>query len=313
MSNDIGLVEAPQGLGSYTGSTFESSKTFTIDIPIVHNWSWGYKYNYSYTTSDKVTTSSSHSRDGIGSNADVFLGTTISQLSGKAKSVAVIDDSLYQARRPAIEAGTMKVLASGVDGSGKPYHLVVGEKVVLGTEIGNTFAYSQHYIINTVLPKIVMEQMNLLMDFPNEDAAQAAADDLGEPVYWYLDSTKISLREAAGKKYKMILPSNSNKAYVDQIAALNKMFGRWASLLINNEKEKIMARMVGKGVGTYSVSYGNSYTHTETYSAMANYNEMPQGGGLIAAEAEEAAARLGEQVLNQGREIAIILRRVTRR
>ena len=304
VSNDVGLVEAPQGVGTYTGSTFESSKTFTIDIPIVHNWSWGYKYNYSYTTSDKVTTSSSHSRDGIGSNADVFLGTTISQLSGKAKSVAVIDDSLYQARRPAIEAGTMKVLASGVDATGKPYHLVVGEKVVLGTEISNTFAYSQHYILNTVLPKIVMEQMNLLMDFPNEDAAQAAADDLGEPVYWYLDSTKISLRESVGKKYRMILPSNSTKAYVDQIAALNKMFGRWSSLLINNEKEKIMARMVGKGVGTYSVSYGNTYTHTDTYSAMANYNEMPQGGGLVAAEAEEAAARLGEQILKQGREIA---------
>ena len=304
VSNDVGLVEAPQGLGSYTGSTFESSKTFTVDIPIVHNWSWGYKYNYSYTTSDKVTTSSSHTRDGIGSNADVFLGTTISQLSGKAKSVTIIDDSLYQARRPAIEAGTMKVLANGVDGSGHPYHLVVGEKVVLGTEIGNTFAYSQHYILNTVLPKIVMEQMDLLMDFPDSLTAQAAADNAGEPVYWYLDSTKVNLRAAAGKNYIMILPSNSNKAYVDRVAALNKMFGRWSSLLINNEKEKIMARMVGKGVGTYSVSYGNTYTHTDTYSAMANYNEMPQGGGLVAAEAEEAAARLGEQVLKQGREIA---------
>ena len=81
-------------------------------------------------------------------------------------------------------------------------------------------------------------------------------------------------------------------------------------MLINNEKEKIMARMVGKGVGTYSVSYGNTYTHTDTYSAMANYNEMPQGGGLVAAEAEEAAARLGEQVLNQGRLIAIVFGRL---
>ena len=304
VTSDIGTVTAPEGAGTYVGSCFESKKQFSLEIPITHEWSWGYKYNYSYTTNDKISTSSKASRDGIGSNADVFLGTTISQLCGKAKSVAVINDSLYQARQPAILSGAMKVLSNGVDTSGKAYHLVVGEKVVLGSEIGNTFAYSQHYILKAIMPQIILQQMDLLMYFPNEQAAQAAADAAGEPVYWYFDSTQISMRDSIDKKnYRMILPTGTTKVYADKVAALNNMFRRWASLLINNEREKTIARMTGMGVGTYSVSYGNSYTHTESYSAMANYNELPQGGGLVGAEAEEAAAKIGESVLSNGKEL----------
>jgi len=304
VTSDLGTVTAPSGAGTYAGSSFESKKQLSLEIPITHEWSWGYKYNYSYTTNDKISTSSKASRDGIGSNADVFLGTTISQLCGKAKSVSVINDSLYQARQPAIQSGAMKVLSNGVDTSGMAYHLVVGEKVVLGSEIGNTFAYSQHYILKTVMPQIILQQMDLLMYFPNEQAAQAAADAAGEPVYWYFDSTQISLRDSIDKKnYRMILPKNTNKVYADKVAALNNMFRRWASLLINNEREKVIARMSGKGVGTYSVSYGNTYTHTESYSAMANYNELPQGGGLVGAEAEEAAAKIGESVLKSAKDL----------
>ena len=304
VTSDLGTVTAPSGAGTYAGSSFESKKQFSLEIPITHEFSWGYKYNYSYTTNDKISTSSKANRDGIGSNADVFLGTTISQLCGKAKSVAVINDSLYQARQPAIQSGAMKVLANGVDANSKAYHLVVGEKVVLGSEIGNTFAYSQHYILKIIMPQIILQQMDLLMYFPNEQAAQAAADAADEPVYWYFDSTQISMRDSIDKKnYRMILPTGTTKVYADKVAALNHMFRRWASLLINNEKEKVIARMSGKGVGTYSVSYGNTYTHTESYSAMANYNEMPQGGGLIGAEAEEAAAKIGESVLSNGKEL----------
>ena len=304
VSSDIGVVTAPSGSGTYAGSTVDVSKLLSFDLPITHEFSWGYKYNYTYTTNDKISTSSKASRDGIGSNADVFLGTTISQLCGKAKSVAVINDSLYQARQPAIQSGAMKVLANGVDANGKAYHLVVGEKVVLGSEIGNTFAYSQHYILKTVMPQIILQQMDLLMYFPNEQAAQAAADAAGEPVYWYFDSTQISMRDSIDKKnYRMILPHNTGKVFVDKVATLNNMFRRWASLLINNEREKTIARMTGKGVGTYSVSYGNSYTHTESYSAMANYNELPQGGGLVGAEAEEAASQIGESVLKNAKEL----------
>ncbi len=303
VSSDIGFVQAANGIGGYHGSTFTTSKTIAIDVPITHEWSWGYKYSYSYTTSEKISTSTKKAANGIGANADVFLGTTVSQLCGKAKSVDVINDSLFQARQPAIRSGAMKVLASGTDAAGKAFHLVVGEKVVLGSTIRNQFAYSQHYILNELLPNIVMEQASLLMDFPDSAAAQAAADALGEPVYWYIDSTQINLRQSVGDYYQMFVPSNSTDAYPDKIAALNHMFANWLQILVTNEKEKIAARMTGRSVGTYSVSYGNTLTHTDSYSAMANYNQLPQGAGS-AMDAASMATNIGKNLLSNGSQFA---------
>ena len=285
-SQDIGvLTGGPAGGGSYVGSTITVNKSFSIPIPIQHSWSWGYKYNYSFTTNEKISTSSKASRDGIGSNADVFFGSTISQICGKAKSVDIINDSLFQARQPAIQSGAMKVLASGTDRLGQPYHLVVGEKVVLGSQLGHTFAYSQHYIYNRIIPELILESAGLLMQFPDSASAQAAADASGEPIYWYTGPTEINQHDTINSKYyKMLVPSNSTKIFPDKIAALNAMATRWIQLLIGNEKEKIMARMSGRMVGTYSVSYGNTLSHSDSYSAMANYNELPQSAGNAGTE-----------------------------
>lgn len=173
VSTDVGVVAAPSGAGNYTGSNFNSSKQLSFTIPIVNEWSWGYKYSYTMTTNEKISTSTKKNKTGIGSNADVFLGVTTCQLTGKAKSITVIDDTLFQARQPAIQAGTMHVLASGVASDGKPYHLVTGEKVVLGSDVANTFAYSQYYILETVLPQLALQRQNLLMLFPDSAAAQA--------------------------------------------------------------------------------------------------------------------------------------------
>ena len=296
-SQDIGvLVGGPTG-GTYTGSTVTVNKSFSIPIPISHSWSWGYKYNYTISTNEKISTSSKASRDGIGSNADVFFGSTISQICGKAKSVDIINDSLFQARQPAIQSGAMKVLASGTDRLGQPYHLVVGEKVVLGSQLGHTFAYTQHYIINRVIPSLILESAGMLMEFPDSAAAQAAADASGEPVYWFHDPHQINVRDTINSTYyKMIVPSNSSKIFTDKVAALNAMARRWIELIICNEKEKVSARMSGRMVGTYSVSYGSTLSHSDSYSSMANYNELPQSWAGFGNELESAASNLTQNL-----------------
>ena len=300
VSNDVGIVTAPSGAGSYTGSTFNSSKQLSFTIPITHEWSWGYKYSYSFTTNEKISTSTKKNKTGIGSNADVFLGATISQLTGKAKSLTVIDDTLYQARRPAIEAGTMHVHASGIGADGKPYYLVTGEKVVMGSTVSNTFAYSQYYILETVIPQLALQRQNLLMTFPDSTAAQAQANATGEPVYWYIDSTAAAHLQdtVARSSYRMFLPEGSNAAYADKVAALNNIILKWMTIVIQNEREKIIARQSGQYVGTYSVSFGNTLSHTDSYSATANYNEMPQGGDLVMYEMQNAGAQVAEELAN---------------
>ncbi len=53
----------------------------------------------------------------------MFLGTTVSQLAGTAKTICIIGDSLYRQRKPAIDAGAMLVLAHGTDAEAETYEI----------------------------------------------------------------------------------------------------------------------------------------------------------------------------------------------
>ena len=300
VSNDIGTVAAPNGGGSYIGGNFTTSKQLSIPIPITHLWSWGMKYNYTFTTTERISTASGNLKPYIGSNADVFVGAMRSQVTGKAKSIGIINDTIFQARQPAIQAGTMHVLAQGTDQQGKPYYLVTGEKVVLGSTIDNTFIYSQYYIKENVIPQLLQQRDNLLMTYPDSVSAQAAADAADDVVYWYIDSiTALNLRDTLAEgSYRMILPSKSTKAYINRVAAIDNMIIKWMTILIQNEEEKVLAKQSGTLIGTFSVSTGNSLTHSDSYSAMVNYNELPQGWDLIKTDAQEAGADIIQSALS---------------
>ena len=305
ISQDIGAVAAPEGAGSYLGSTYESSRQLSFTLPITHEWKWGYKYNYTFTTTDRISTSSGKAKDNVGSNADVFLGTTVSQVAGKAKTVDIISDSMYIARQPAINAGLMKVLGQGTGADGKKYYLVTGQKVVLGSHVAGTFVYTQHYILNTLIPKLALERQNLLMNFDSEEAAQDYANQIGEAVYWYHSAgDKVSLIDSLPyNSYDMIVPTNSNKAFANRVAALDNMILQWITILYQNEKEKVMARMMGSLVGTWSVSSSATITHTDSYSASAQYNEMPQGGDLVGSFWASNSAKAGQKLLKDMKNI----------
>ena len=299
ISQDIGAVAAPEGAGSYLGSTYESSRQLSFTLPITHEWKWGYKYNYTFTTTDRISTSSGKAKDNVGRNADVFLGTTVSQLAGKAKTVDIINDSMFIARQPAINAGLMKVLAQGTDSVGKQYYLVTGQKVVLGSHVAGSFVYTQYYILNTLIPKLALERQNLLMNFPDSAAAQDYADQTGEAVYWYHSTGEnVSLIDTLPyNTYEMFVPKKSSRAFTNRVAALDNMILQWITILYQNEKEKVIARMIGSQVGTWSVSSGATISHTDNYTASAQYNEMPQGWALVGSNAASNSAKAGQKLL----------------
>ena len=298
VTSDVGVIATVGGAGSYTGTTFNASKQFSMPIPITHEWQWGYQYDYTFTTTDRISTSASSAAKNVGSNADVFLGTTISQLAGKVKTIALIGDSLYRMRQPAIEAGTMQVIAQGIDAAGKAYYLVTGQKIALGTEIGTTFAYSQHYVLNTVIPELALERQNLLMTFASRADALAAANAAGEPVYWYHPIGDQQLTDTLAEGYYEMVTPRNGQIYNDRVAALDNMILQWMTIVYQNEKEKVLARTSGRLLNTYSVSYGNTLAHSETFTAAAQYNEMPQGWDLIAYEAESAGTEVGANLLS---------------
>ena len=272
----VGLYAgAPAGGGTYSGQPIQAESKFSIDIPIVFEWDNGWDYNYTFSTSDRISTSSKPTTIYVGSNADVFVGASISRVISKNRSVVVINDSLYEMRKPAIEAGAMKVLATGVDNQMNRYHLVTGEVISAGMNVERTFSYTQYYIMETVIPQMALRRYNLLMNFPDSAAAKAAANAKGEPVYWYHkdDADKYP------QYYSMILPDGDG-VFTDQVAAYDNMINSWTALLIANEKEKIEARSKGKHIGTYSVSDGSTYTHSDSYGASVGYNEVPVGSAI---------------------------------
>ena len=208
------------------------------------------------------------------------MGATRSVITGLAKSVSVISDSLWQARQTAYQGGAIKLLAQGTDADGHAFYLVTGEKTVLGSTMDNTFVYSQKYIIQSVIPTLAKRRLNLLENFPSKEAAQTAANERDEPVYWYKGKEEkiIDADTIRSTAYEMFVPQYSSKAFLDEVASLNTRIMNWLNILFFNEKEKVMARMSGQKYGTFSVSGGNAYTRNDSYSYGGSYTHMPQEG-----------------------------------
>ncbi len=290
----VGLFTgAAPGGGSYSGEPIQAESKFAFDLPIVFEWDNGWDYNYTFSTSDRISTSSKTTTVYVGSNADVFVGASISRVINKVRSVVVINDSLYEMRKPAIEAGAIKVLASGVDNQMNRYHLVTGEVISAGMHVYRTFAYTQYYIMETVIPQMALRRYNLLMNFPDSAAAKAAANAKGEPVYWYHNDAPDQYPEY----YSMILPDGDG-VFTDKVAAYDNMITSWTALLVANEKEKVEARTKGTLLGTYSVSDGTSYTHTDSYGASMGYNEVPVANALATMSQSMTSGGIGTALMN---------------
>ena len=271
----IGVVTAPEGAGSYIGSAVETQKAFTFSIPISHLVDFGTCYSYNLKTNERIQTSSEANPACVGSAGDVFFGTTMANVIGTTKTISIIDDSLYRMCQPSLSAGTMLLLSQGTGVDGKPYYLVTGQKVFASAAMESTFAYSQYHILHTVIPRLAMDRQNLLMTFPDAEAAQAYADATGAPAYWYYETGDYLNDTIPIHSYTMFVP-NDGQIYFDKVGELNTAITRWLELLYLNEREKVEARTRGSKIGMYSTSYGNTYSHSDEYSYCYSYNEYPQ-------------------------------------
>ena len=271
----IGIYTGSPVGGSYIGELVNTQKAISFDIPISHKTDYGEAYTYKMTTNNRIETSSDSDPTCVGSPADVFFGTTVSNVIGKTKTISIIDDSLYQMCQPSFEAGTMLLLAQGTDSLGKAYYLVTGQKVYVSSQLTNTFTYSQYYIWNTIIPRLAMDRQDLLKNFADSVAAQAYADATGRPAYWAFETGAYINDTIPVEDYRMFTPNNGD-AYTDEVADLNNAITSWLEILYANEREKVVARQSGALVGTYSVSAGNTFSHNDSYMCEYSYNELPQ-------------------------------------
>ena len=264
----VGIIS----VATYSGVSTSAGKTYSFNLPLVLSGKYNRSHSYTYTTTEKISTGSAPSH--VGAPGDVFIGHANEVLYGTVRAIRVIDDSTYQLRKPAIEEGYIKQIASAVGTDGKTYHFVIAKETVLGTGFGSQFAYTQMHVSRTLLPKLIRERNALLIDAPDSITAQKIADKQGTAVYWNLATTEAE--KGTKGKYKQLIPTSvSDYNEVDKVGALNAIILRWVAILAANEREKVMAKQSGKKVGTYSVSGGKSQDYSESFSA-----DWTEGGNL---------------------------------
>lgn len=87
VSMNVGIVTGAVTAGTYTGQTISAASKLSFDLPIVFKWDNGSDFSYSFTTNERISTSSESSIMHVGTDADVYVGATVSRLVGKVKSV----------------------------------------------------------------------------------------------------------------------------------------------------------------------------------------------------------------------------------
>ena len=257
----VGIITAG---ATYAGVSTAAGKSFSFKFPIAASGKFTTTTSYTYTTTDKISTGSSGSF--VGADADVFVGNTTEVLYGTVRAVRVIDDSTYLLRKPAVDAGFIKEIASATGSDGKTYHFVIAKETVIGGQMGTQFAYTQGYITSTLIPKLIRERNALLVNAKDSAEAQALANAQSRAVYW--DIAKTDEDRGTEGAYLQILPTNvGDYNEPDKVKMFNNIILRWVGVLINNEREKVIAIQSGKKVGTFSVSGGTSHDYSESYTA----------------------------------------------
>ena len=267
-SSFTGVVAAPMGAGAVGGFTNNASSKFATSIDLVWSGSGQRAFSYTMTTTEDISTSS-HKKV-ISSDGDVYIGMEQNIVVKPATAIRAIPDSVFILKGGELKAGRMIEIASGRDQNDSLYHLVREEVITYGPQFKSTFAHSQHYIINQLIPELT-EQCRALMFTGTEEEAQKQADNTGKLVYL---STVNKDSDEFGVRYKLIKPGDADGSEVDEVARFHNCLLTWAGMIAQNEKEKLEAKELvqnfdvdGASPMSYSEEFTSEYSITKSFSS----------------------------------------------
>ncbi len=310
-----GTVVAGAGI-TEAGINFAATSHFSLDFNLVINASGKQAYSYTATTTADISTSSDNTM--VGADADVYIGTETTISMEPAVAIRAIPDSMWVQLKGEREAGRMIEIASGKDQHGGVLHLVRDEIVAIGPKaIKSTFAHSQSYIVNQLIPKLEQECKSLLFTGTKAEA-QALANKTGSVVYWSLRepsdpnfgvvNTKKKVatgdqsweyyfntttdKAADGINYMIVRPASgtNSQSQEDRIAEFGQSILGWASMIAQNEREKIEAYELVKSFdvdGAVPLTYAEDFNSDYSVSAML---QMPWENNLLSVPGMLAGA-----------------------
>lgn len=224
--------------GVLTGTITSTSSTKTtagISLTATEGWGDNQSHDYSFTTSRAISTSSDPMYDGP--DADLYIGISRNYLFGTAKKVGL--------RHQADD--TMTLGAEDI--------------LTMGDSLETTFAYTQYYIINTLIPEYKMMRNRMILpmgthvnnnekyymyvsDVPDDDP------NFGRPGYYHTVGGVVE----------------KDKALVDSVSWCNVQIATWEENIRQNEWAKVTAisQRDSTIINNYSLSSGASITDGTT-------------------------------------------------
>ena len=263
------------GGGAWTGMPTQAKTGNTLSLPLTGSYMYKHNATYTFTTSDRITTAGDPFS--VGSDADVYIGATQNVLFGMMDAVQPLDSLTYVTLSAQTANGTMRTIAEGRDANGQKYYLVIGTELGATSYINSTFAYTQSYIENNLMPQIAHQRDALLLTGDSATVAAIVAST-HKPAYW----SKVAPEDehfGLNGYYVQIKPDD--KLYDDEVDSYNRLYVDWFKLLAKNEREKIEALRGtnSEQVGTWSVGGATTVTHTENFNSSSMvYNFLTYPG-----------------------------------
>ena len=257
----IGTVAAPAGAGTAAGVINMVQQTKDWHMPFSFQYYNETMSEYEITTTETISTSSDPLY--VGTKADVFIGATNGVMTGRALSFRVVDSLSYEMLAAQREDGSALVVAQGTDEKGSPWYLMRTEDVMVKHNLQSFFAYTQEYIINTVIPELFDYRDGLLLVGDSLDAV-AAANKSGKYIFW----SRVAPTDTTFAKkgtYEIITAQNYKGVTIDKVDAANKAILKWLAVIAQNEAIKVISYTTDP-FSTLSLSGGVTQTFTENYA-----------------------------------------------
>ena len=312
LDNYLGIVIAPPtGSGSEFGVIHNTSNTTVFDFDIIYRMKSSVDFSYTAKLTQDISTSADPNM--IGADADLYIGTVNNMSVTPGNTIRAIPDSVFRQMSGRLAGtysiagmrmyGSMVEIAQGTAEDGKLYHLVRDESLVAGAKVASTFIYSQHHILNTVIPELI-EHSRSMMFIGTAEEAQAKADATGHLVYRSLVPAEspafaiANMKDGAavfnayepgkadepGMSYVIHVPQTGNKDGLrDSVAGNWSIIQSWVEMIGINEMQKQTATQMAANYsidGGGEVSYSEEFT-SRIYSASHSQNPLMIGNTTL--------------------------------
>lgn len=288
------------GGGAYAGSSAGGGSTFTVSttIPGLHLGGF-WKGDCTVTLNERLETS--RQPKDVGAMADVYVGVIPTYGLYHTEAFNVVDQETLDLLKSSVESGRVKVVQESVNEVGEKYYLIIADQTTLKQGQTRTFAYSQRHILNNVIPELVRQLDEVVVEGTKAEV-QALADK-NNTAYYRIIKDKFSLW-TDHDWYEVILPTGNDKINIDKPKQIISTIISWMNLIRDNEARKVNAAKEGTLLKRYSISdVSVNYTQNASYSYKDDFKgnllgfELKEGGmwnGIKIGASSSATIKKGE-------------------